>query len=222
MSKELLRKFLPFVGVALGLLALALTVAPSHAGSIVYVTPAGATESGGNPVQAEADFTTSAGSLTITLKDLFVNPKTVAQLLSDLSFTVGNGGSLTGASLASSSGQEITVAANGTFTTGSTVPTGWVPTLSGTSGLLDVLNGPGHAGPAHTIIGPPDGGGTYSNANNSIAGNGLIIRSSIRAHHSRSLERESALTRRSPQCFSPSVQPRGIWCKAKPFLSRPR
>jgi hypothetical protein len=36
---------------------------------------------------------------------------------------------------------------------------------------LDVLAA-GGAGPAHLIIGPPDGGNTYSAANGSIAGNG--------------------------------------------------
>jgi hypothetical protein len=104
------------------------------------------------------------------LTNLEANPTSVAQNLSDLSFTI-SGGSLTGATLSSSSGQEITVNGDGTFSTGSSVATGWVPTLSGTSGLLDDLTGPGHAGPAHTIIGPPGAGGTYSNANGSIAGN---------------------------------------------------
>jgi hypothetical protein len=46
-----------------------------------------------------------------------------------------------------------------------------VPSLSGTSGYLDVL-APHGAGPAHLVIGPPGGGGTYSNAKGSIAGNG--------------------------------------------------
>jgi hypothetical protein len=41
-----------------------------------------------------------------------------------------------------------------------------------TTGTLDVLQGPGHAGPAHLIIGPPDGGNLYSAANGTIAGNG--------------------------------------------------
>src|SRR5262249_866643 len=111
-----------------------------------------------------------ANTLSIVLANLQANPTDVAQLLSDLSFTLGNGGSLTGATLASSAGQEITVAADGTFTLGSTVATGWVPTLGGTSGSLDVL-GAGGAGPSHLIIGPPGPGGTYSNANGSIAGN---------------------------------------------------
>ena len=48
---------------------------------------------------------------------------------------------------------------------------GWVYTTTSSTGTLDVLAGPGHAGPAHLIIGPP-GGPTYANANGSIAGNG--------------------------------------------------
>jgi MYXO-CTERM domain-containing protein len=117
-----------------------------------------------------ATFTTSANTLSIVLSNLQANPTDVAQLLSDLSFTLGNGGSLVGASLASSSGQEMKIASGGTFTLESTAATGWVPTLSGTSGNLDVL-GAGGAGPTHLIIGPPGPGGTYSNANGSIAGN---------------------------------------------------
>jgi hypothetical protein len=123
-------------------------------------------------VDAQAIFVTSANTLTITLNDLLANPKTVAQLLSDLSFTVDSSSCLTGTTLTSSSGQEVKVAGDGVPTLGSTVAAGWVPTLGGTSGLLDVLKGPGHAGPAHLIIGSPDGSGNYSNANSSIAGNG--------------------------------------------------
>jgi MYXO-CTERM domain-containing protein len=136
---------------------------------ITYVTPSGSSTLGG-PVDAMATFTTSANTLSIVLTNLQANPTDVAQLLSDLSFTVGNGGTLTGATLASSSAQEITVAADGSFTLGSAVATGWVPTLSGTSGSLDDLAA-GGAGPTHLIIGPPGPGGTDSNANGSIAGN---------------------------------------------------
>ena len=148
--------------------------APVHAGSITYITPSGSTTSG--PVDAKAVFTTTSGSgsnpgtLTITLTDLQANPKDVAQLLSDLSFKVSGATTLNGATLSSSSGQVLTVNNNssGGYTLGSTVATGWVPTLSGNSGLLDVLSGPGHAGPAHLIIGPPNGSNAYSNANGSI------------------------------------------------------
>jgi hypothetical protein len=49
---------------------------------------------------------------------------------------------------------------------------GWVySTSSTTAGKLDVLQSPGHAGPAHLIIGPP-GGATCANSNGSIHGNG--------------------------------------------------
>ena len=162
------------VGVALALLLAASIGKPAHAESITYFTPLGST-TGGGPVNAEADFTTAAGSNTITLKDLQANPKDVAQLVSDLSFTVGNGGSLTGSTQTGASSQELTVNGNGTFSIGANLTTvaavGWVYTTTSSTGTLDVLQGPGHAGPAHLIIGPP-GGPTYANANGSIAGNG--------------------------------------------------
>jgi hypothetical protein len=161
------------VGVALALLLAASIGTPAHAEFITYLTPSGAT-SGGGPVNAEADFTTAAGSITITLKDLQANPKDIAQLLSDLSFTVGNGGSLTGSAQTGASSQELTVNGNGTFSIGANLTTvaavGWVYTTTSSTGTLDVLQGPGHAGPAHLIIGPP-GGPAYANANGSIAGN---------------------------------------------------
>jgi hypothetical protein len=49
---------------------------------------------------------------------------------------------------------------------------GWVySTSSSTAGKLDVLQGAGHSGPAHLIIGPP-GAATYANGNGSVDGNG--------------------------------------------------
>jgi hypothetical protein len=122
------------------------------------------------------DLTTFAGGISITLKDFQANPKDVAQLVSDLQFAVGNGGTLNGSSQTGASSQELTVNGNGTFSIGANLTTvaavGWVYTTSSSSaGKLDVLQGPGHAGPAHLIIGPP-GGPTYAGANGSIAGNG--------------------------------------------------
>ena len=153
--------------LGLGLPLLVLAVA-AHAGSFTFQTAAGATESGGNPVSASASVTTGAGTVTITLFNLLVNPTTVAQNISDLDFSLSGTTAL--GSLGSSSGQEVTVAANGTFTTGSTVATGWALSSPSTgSYLLNVL---GTAiGPGHTILGAPGAGGTYSNAGGSIAGN---------------------------------------------------
>jgi hypothetical protein len=146
-----------------------LAVSPAISATITYVTPTGAT-TGGGPVNASATFTTGTNSITVTLSNLQPNITDVAQGLSDLFFTY-SGPNLTGQTLTGSSGQEITVAGDGTFTTGATVPAGWILSspLSNTLLLNDL--GAGGAGPAHVIIGPPDAGGTYSNANGSIAGN---------------------------------------------------
>ena len=152
-------------GIGLPLLTLAMT---AHAGTFTFQTAPGATENGGEAVNARAVITTSAGQVGITLSNLQANPTDVAQLLSDFSFTLS--GTTSGATLFSSSGQEITVAGPGSAT-GNTVAAGWILSSPSTGTyLLNVLAG-GGAGPAHLIIGPPGGGG-YTNANGSIAGNG--------------------------------------------------
>jgi PEP-CTERM motif len=152
--------------VALLLLA---TATGARADSVTFTTPGGST-TGGQPVDASVTIVTNAdGSIDITLKNLEANPKSVVQAISDLDFTLSNGA--TTGTLASSSGQEITVASNGTFTLGSTVDTGWTLNDNVGGGLqLNVLGTP--TGPAHLIIGPPGPGNIYSNANGSIAGNG--------------------------------------------------
>jgi hypothetical protein len=137
------------------------------------VTPTGATTSGG-PVSARADLTVTAGSIIVTLSNLQANPTDVAQLLSDVQFMIGGPGHLAGSFQAGATSQEITVNGNGTFNIGANLTTapavGWFYLETDPVGTLDVLQGPGHAGPAHLIIGPP-GGPTYANANGSIAGN---------------------------------------------------
>jgi hypothetical protein len=150
-----------------------LLAASAGAASFTFDTAPGAKEPmGGSPVDAMAVFTTSGSTLTITLTDLLANPGNVAQLISDLSFNVTIG-DLSTATLTSGKGNERTVNGNGTYSNGSTgVNAGWVFTHSGQTALLDVLSGPGHAGPSHLIIGPPGPGNVYANANGSIAGNG--------------------------------------------------
>lgn len=140
----------------------------SQAATITFVTPAGSMVPDG-AVNASATFTTGADTLTITLTDLLANPTSVGQLISDLDFVLSTGQTV--GTLTSSSSQLITVNSNGTFTLGATGSTGWVLNNNVMGGLqLDVLSAP--VGPAHLLIGPPGGGGTYSNANDSIAGNG--------------------------------------------------
>src|SRR5262245_20170073 len=84
---------------------------PSRASFIATVN----TGSGSSAVKAEADFVFGSGTLTITLKNLLVDPKSVAQNLSALLFTVS--GAPSGAVGYSSSGMERTVTGPG-FTNG--------------------------------------------------------------------------------------------------------
>src|SRR5882724_6125670 len=143
----------------------AVLLSTSAAFASTFETAPGATESGGNPVDAQAIFTTGNGSLQITLNNLLANPTTVAQNISDLFFSLSG---VTTGTLSSSSGTERNVAGDGTFTDGSTVDTGWALT----TGALFHLNVLGTLiGPSHLIIGPADGSNVYSNANGSIAGN---------------------------------------------------
>jgi hypothetical protein len=145
-------------------------------GSGVYATTitydATGVSSGGETQIASATFVTGAGTIAVTLRDLISDPRTIGQNLSGVAFALSNGvsnGSLT------SSGIELRVNSNGTYSTGAAVPTGWVLTSSGSSLFLEGL-GAGTEAPTHTIIGTSNNGtyfgGTYSNANASIKGNG--------------------------------------------------
>ena len=143
------------------------SVPAAHASTVTFVTPVGASTSGG-PVNASATFITDTGTLSVTLTDLQANPTDVAQTLSDLVFTLSTG--QTTGTLTSSSGQQITVNSGGTFTLGPTTATGWGLNNNVSGGLqLDAL---GFVGPAGLIIGPSGPGNLYSNANGSIAANG--------------------------------------------------
>jgi PEP-CTERM motif-containing protein len=146
----------------------------AYAGTFTFTTAPGALESGGNPVGASATITTNAnGTVSITLTNTLANPTTVSQNISDIFFTLSV--SDVGTTIGASSGQEVTVAANGTPTLGAVVAMGWGLDLTGGGGSIHLCvigaNGCG-GGPDHTIIGAPGPGGIYTNANNSIAGNG--------------------------------------------------
>lgn len=152
----------------LTVLAASLVLAPAAEASISTYIATG-TDTVGDPVSATATFTTGANSLTVSLQNLLTNQKDVGQAISDLGFTFNTG--QTSGTLASSSGLARTVAGNGTFTDGGVVATGWqIDNTGGGLRLCDLCGGA--AGPAHTILGGPDGSNVYSAANNSIAGNG--------------------------------------------------
>ena len=146
---------LPFLVVAL----------TASASNVTTVTPAGSTTTG--PVSASATFITGNGFVNITLTDLEINPGDVAQLLSGLTFKLSNGA--TTGTLFSSTGTQVTVNSGGTYSVGTTGAAGWGLNNNVGGGLQ--LNALGFIGPAGLIIGNPGAGGTYSNANSSIAGN---------------------------------------------------
>lgn len=136
-------------------------------GASTYCLPDGATEASGLPVSACADFTFGDGTIQIKLWNTTEDPTSVAQNISDFRFDLNVEFGEFG--LDSSSGVPRTVAANGSYTDGSAVDTGWELTLDGTGLKLNVLGTT--IGPAHTIIGLP-ANSTYESANSSIAGNG--------------------------------------------------
>lgn len=148
------------------LLVAAMVGVPAQAGVVTFITPSGS-EINMLPVNARATFTTGPGTLSIVLQNLQVDPRSVAQNLSDLFFELSNGS--TSAMLTSSMGMERTVALDHSYADGSSVSTGWG--VDTPVGSMVHLNDLGFAGPMHTIIGPPASDGTYANANKSIRGN---------------------------------------------------
>lgn len=139
----------------------------SQAGQVTYMTPGGATTSGG-AVSATASFVTTQNSLQVTLTNQQSSPTDIAQLISGLSFTVANGSlsNVTSDSLTAAVSL-VSIAKNNAATSAGTGQAGYVfSTANGaTTGTFDVLPGSG-AGPAHLIIGM----GPYPAANGSIAG----------------------------------------------------
>lgn len=132
----------------------------ASANTITYNTATG--------TAAQATFVTGAGSLIITLQNLGVNPGSVAECISGLSFGFNTG--QTAGTLTSSSGLARDVASNRTYTDGAVGSTGWGLTSLASGLMLDPWAG--GVGPEKTIIGAPAASNKYDAAGGSIAGNG--------------------------------------------------
>jgi hypothetical protein len=144
--------------------------APSQASTITISTPVGS-QLAGLPVSASATIVTSDGKITIALVNLLANPTSVIQNVSGLRVTFSDEFT-SPPTFDSSEANEVNVAADGTRTPIGLASTGWAFSAPHPNQVfLDAL-GIGSLVPAHTLIGPPGAGGIYSNANNSIAGNG--------------------------------------------------
>jgi hypothetical protein len=149
--------------------AACLASAPATANVYQFFTPSGAVDPrDGQPVNASATFTTAANLITVQLTNLLANPRAVSQAISDVFFTAG--GLTTGAGLYSPTASYISIADGGTFASASFTDQ-WRLSSSGGTYHLATIDCSGCTGPAGLIIGPPGAGGTYSNANGSIARN---------------------------------------------------
>ena len=132
---------------------------------------AGVTGNNGSTVSAGATISYSGGLVTVTLTNCLVNPTSISQNISDIFFSIaGATGSTSGQIGSLNTTALVTVAADGT-TTSSSGSVLWNLIVSGDTFHLTDLIGNSPTTPTSTIIGAPGGGGVYSNANGSIAGN---------------------------------------------------
>jgi hypothetical protein len=149
------------------------TISASASAAVFTFSTAPGSSVPAGAVNASATFTTGNGQLIITLQDLFANPTSAGQLVSDLDFSLSS--PLAGAVGFSSSAQQITINSDGSSSIGGTGSTGWGFGSFGTGYIVcvicpstAVLSANPAVNPSAEIIGP----GPYTNANGSIAGNG--------------------------------------------------
>jgi hypothetical protein len=135
----------------------------------VYVTPSGAKETNGNPVDDEVDITVSAGKVTVVIKNFQTHTAADNQNVNGVTFTLANTPSFTFSSTSASPATEVNIDSSGVGTTSTATP-GWVGSATGSSVTVTTI-GRSHA--PETIIGPPDITSPslkWSSANSSIAG----------------------------------------------------
>jgi hypothetical protein len=157
-------------GLLAGASIYALAVQPAAANLFTFVTPLGST-SDGQTASAEADITTSAGSLMVVLKNLLSPSQIISagQAISDLSFTLGNAPGMQGTLTAS--GQQADIGAGGTVTNVPGSPGRFIGmdggsfTVSGNTITLEALGG---GKPSEMIL---PSGGPFTNANASVTSN---------------------------------------------------
>lgn len=162
-----------------GLLAsavLSLTLASGTAwGAFISFTGSGSSVDG--PLAAQADFTSGAGSLTITLTNLLSASviRSSGQALSDISFDLVGGTTGTqGTHTASGQFGDVSTADTGVVTyvatdtqTGDTTPTRWLTSPLTTFGTTHIfLEALGGGKPSQMIAPSIANGGTYTNVNN--------------------------------------------------------
>lgn len=152
---------------------LACLASTASAGVMTY-NAIGTTVGTGQTVNASAEFTTGAGTLTIKLYNNLVDPGSVAQLISGLSFSFTglSAGSMTGDSGIErivNSDKSWSLTSNGT----TPVSTTWTFAPGSTFTICAINIGTcAGSGPDHLILGLPNASNLYASAGGSIAGNG--------------------------------------------------
>jgi hypothetical protein len=155
------KTLLPCYFVPMAVLCFGLAAASVHADQIFNAS--GSSSDG--DLLAQADFIMGNGSLTIVLKDLVPNEKSIGQAISDLSFTISGG--TAGAMVTSATGNAVNVISPTMTTpaTGSTDRWQVQPPNMGSSVTITVLTG---GQPNYLIAGPTDSNGNYPNENASM------------------------------------------------------
>src|SRR5260370_3440372 len=130
------------------------------AGTFTFVTPGASVDTAGESVSAAVTFTTGAGTLSISLTNLTVNPTSVGQNLSDLFFTLSNSALTSGTVGTDGPDQLVNVSATAPHApiSDATRVSGWACSFNAVTGFhLDGLGGT--FTPARTILGAPDASG---------------------------------------------------------------
>jgi hypothetical protein len=158
------KRWLMGLGVAGLVLFLVGVASPASADSVSFNFPGTVAAS---PVSGIIAFLVpSANNLIVDITDTQANPRSVGQLISDISFTAS--GTTGPATVMSSSGQKISIAKKtGIAILGPVCPMMWGINNSGSTITLSAPI----SGPSNSIIGPAGAGGVYINADGSIAGN---------------------------------------------------
>src|SRR5436190_6466858 len=103
------------VAIALSAGVVLLLSGGARAAIIAFETPNGA-QTGGQPVDAQVSFTTSANTVQIVLQNEQADPKSATQCLSGLEFHLSTG--QTSGTLSSSSGIDRSIMGNGSYSDG--------------------------------------------------------------------------------------------------------
>ena len=156
------------IGTIAGIFALGLALAPAARATVVSFSASGSGSDG--PLAADAQFTTGAGFIDITLtNDLAASViRSAGQALSDISFTLSNAPGTLGATTATGQQGNVSGAGLVTFTTGSPgrfLGVGGEGNFSIVGDTI-VIEAIGGGKPSEMIAPAIANGGTYTNVNN--------------------------------------------------------